>query len=691
MKNSYRNYMLNISKIVFSLFLALIALNPVFAQNKGFDLESFDYDKEKYKEAKAYLSNGYDAFDREYYYEAFDWFKLANELNPDNADLNYDMGVCRINSSDRFLCLEYFERAFQLNRLVSKDIHYMLARGLHLNMQFDQAINEYKAHLGILENEELTEQKTDIEKYIYECKVGKEMVKAPANSFVDNVGDVINTKYHEHSPLISADESMLIFTSTQDNGRKKDRESHSDEDIYMSFRENKEWIHPINIGAPVNTQFNDATVGLSPDGQKLLIYNGNRGGGDIQYCLMEGDTWNYPKSFTSHINSDFKESSACYSPDGNQLYFVSDRPGGFGGKDIYVSRKNAKGKWGEAKNLGDFVNSEYDEETVFIHPDGRKLYYSSGGHNSMGGFDIFVSYLNDNNSWSVPENMGFPVNSPDDDLCFVISANGRHGYFSSVRGDSYGGLDIFRTTFLGPEKPLTFCNEDNLIAVRSNPISEQAIEESVELKTIRLTIVKGLVLDAFSKEPVFANIDIVDNNTGEVIFTSQTNSATGKFLVTLPSGKNYALTVKADEYLFHSENFNIPQATEYQEIEKKIDLNNLKKDAKIVLNNVFYETGSATLKPTSYAELGRLTKLLNDHPKLHIEISGHTDNVGSKTTNQKLSESRAKSVVEFLISEGIESLRLEYKGYAFDQPLADNSTKEGRSRNRRVEFKVINN
>lgn len=669
------------------VFLAKITI----AQNVPFELQSFDYDKDKYKRAKSYLKDGDNAFDRGYYTEALDYYLKANEINPNNDELNYYIGICYLNTTNRYLCLKYFKKAFELNRAISKDIHLMLARGLHLNTKFEDAINEYKAHLGRLSPREMGEEKSIIEKYIKECEVGKELVKKSSNALVDNIGKVINTKYHEHSPLISADESMLIFTSTRDNGRDNIEGGQYDEDIYISYKSGKSWSSPINIGEPTNTKHNDATVGLSPDGQKMLIYNGNKGNGDIEICLLNGTEWDYPKNVPGDINTSYKESSACFSPDGNRLFFISDRPGGFGGKDIYVAYKSENGKWEEVTNLGGVINSEYDEETVFLHPDERRLYFSSKGHNTSGGYDIFVSYLGDDNRWSKPENLGYPINSPDDDLCFVVSANGRHGYFSSIREDSEGGLDIFRATFIQANKPLISCNEDNLIAVRVNPIGEQIMEESVEIKTIRLTIVKGLVVDAFTREPVAAQIDIVDNNTGKVIFVSKTNSTTGKFLVTLPSGKNYGLTVKADDYLFHSENFNIPQASEYQEIEKEIELKNLKKDAKIVLNNVFFETGSAKLKPISYAELGRLTKLLNDNPKLKIEISGHTDNQGSHSTNQRLSEARAKSVVDFLVLEGVEQGRLQYRGYAFDEPIADNSTAEGRARNRRVEFKVIEN
>jgi outer membrane protein OmpA-like peptidoglycan-associated protein len=466
-------------------------------------------------------------------------------------------------------------------------------------------------------------------------------------------------------------------------------DGHYDEDIYLITRTGKLWNELYTLGEPINTQYNDATVGLSPDGQKLLIFNGNRGDGDIEECLLDGDAWNYPKAFPKTINSDYRETAACYSSDGKVLYFISDRPGGFGGSDIYYSRLNSKGKWDEAQNMGSVINSAYNEETVFMHPDGRTLYFSSEGHSSMGGFDIFVTHLEDNGQWSLPMNMGYPINSPDDDLCFVISANGKHGYCSSVRKDGLGGYDIYKTTFLGPEKPPIITSEDNLIAVRTNPLPNIAIKESVAIKTIRLTIVKGIVKDGFTNDPIAAEIEIVDNEKNEVIYTSNTNSSTGRFLVSLPSGKNYGLAVKAEDYLFHSENFNIPTATQYQELEKEIVLHNVKKDAKIVLKNVFFETGSAKLKPTSYAELGRLSKLLEDHPKINIEISGHTDNKGSYAANKKLSQNRAKAVVDFLIQLGIKDTRLSYVGHAYDFPVADNATEDGRQQNRRVEFKVL--
>lgn len=677
-------------KRLYIIALTIICSTSAFCQDIPFDKTYFPTQKDAFKQANMNFKDGESYYSKGYYYEALQYYLEAQRFNPNYSTLNYRIGVCYMNLPMKFKSLDYFEKAYQLRRDVADDIHFMLARGYHLNSQFDKAIGEYKAHLALLSPVEAPEMKPKLEKYIAECEVGKSLVEDPARCFVDNAGSVINSRDNDHSPLISADESMMIFTSTRNNGRPANMfDGQCDEDIYVTYNTAKNWGVPTPIGEPINTSFDDATVGLFPDGQQLLIYNGRKGNGDIEVCRLNGTKWEYPKAMPKPINSDSRETSACFSPDGRRIYFVSDRPGGYGGSDIYVCTRTVKDKWGEAVNLGPVVNSQYDEEAVFMHPDGRTLYFSSKGHNTMGGYDIFMTRMDDNGNWSEPVNMGYPINSPDNDLCFVISANGRHGYCSSVRPEGSGGLDIYRVTFLGPEKPYTLSGEDNLISARSQPVSDMVMEASVELVTIRLTIVKGTVRDAVSNEPVSANIDIIDNEKNEVIFTSQTNSATGKFLVSLPSGKNYGLAVKADNYLFHSENFDIPGATEYQEIEKDIALNNIKKDVKIILKNVFFETGSANLKPTSYAELGRLIKLMGDFPAMRIEISGHTDNQGSKATNQRLSEARAKAVVDFMVSEGIDASRLEYKGYAFDQPVADNSTKEGRAMNRRVEFKVL--
>ena len=674
--------------------LFIITSTNLFAQkNVEFDKDNFRSNKEGFKRAYNNFKDGNKYFEDGKYLLALEVYLKANHFNSNNATLNYRIGVCYLKSVQKTKSLNFLKKAYALNRNVDPELDLMLGRSYHLNSQFDKAIEEYKTYRNSLSFNELQKKAAVIDKYIDECKNGKELIKKPVRVFIDNLGKIVNSPYSDHSPVISADEETMYFTSTRENsvGGKKDvYDQEYDEDIYVTRNHNGKWSNPHNMRDPLNTSKDDATVGLSSDGQQLLTFNGRKNGGDIQISYLSGVTWSSPKSFSKAINTPYHESSACFSSDASIVYFVCDKPNdNYGGSDIFYCKKGRNDKWGDAINIGPVINTKYDEEGVYMHPDGRTMYFSSKGHNSMGGFDIFKTTMDEKGNWSEPINIGYPINTPDNDLSFVLAGSGKHGYYSSEREGGFGRSDIYMVTFLGPEKPLVQSNEDNLIASIANPITETVVESTVEIKKIRLTIVKGTVKDAITLKPISAKIEIVDNDKNEVVLNYTTNSESGKFLVSLPSGKNYGMTVKATDYLFHSENFNIPQATAYQEINKDILLNNIKKDAKIILKNVFFDAGKSTLRPTSYAELGRLTKLLNDIPTLRIEISGHTDNTGSLQTNKKLSESRAKSVVDFIVSEGIDKSRLEYKGYAYFQPIATNDTEEGRQENRRVEFKIL--
>src|SRR5690554_6311239 len=307
----------------------------------------------------------------------------------------------------------------------------------------------------------------------------------------------------------------------------------------------------------------------------------------------------------------------------------------------------------------------------------------------MGGYDIYYSEKDDMGKWTEPVNIGYPVNTPEDDVFFTVAGNARYAYYSSSREGGYGLQDIYKITFLGPEKMMVMGAEDILIASSNATISQKVKQEVVEVKKVRLTIMKGTITDAISTAPVEASIEIVDNEKNELISTISSNAATGKYLVSLPSGKDYGIAVKAQGYLFYSENINIPDATDYQEVTKDIVLSKVGIGSKIVLKNIFFDYGKETLRPTSLPELDRLVALLNSYPSMTIEIGGHTDNHGSLKFNTDLSEARAKSVVDYLVDKGISKSRLTYKGYAYLQPIATNDTEEGRQENRRVEFKVI--
>lgn len=688
--------MKNYKYIIVVAILLFILIN-LHAQEVIIKREDFAT-KDDYKIAKEYLSKAeeYYALGRGGMKSALDFYLKVHQYIPNHAMLNYKIGSSYLHSIQKNKCLDYFKKAYSLNPTIQPDIVWLLATGYHLNADFDKAIEFYTKYRNQLSPGDLQKKRKEIEKRIQECNNGKELIKNPIRVFIDNLGPNINTIYPEYSPLISADESMLLFTSRRPDtygGGSDPDDNLFFEDIYVSYNDGNGWSVAKNIGKPLNTKNNDATVGLSPDGTQLFTFNGKVNNGDIYVSKLKGAEWTSPDDGTlkKYINTEFHETSASFSFDGKTMYFVSDREGGFGGHDIWVSQwEKEKERWGQPRNLGSVINSEYDEEGVFMHPDGRTLYFSSRGHFNMGGFDVFKSTMNDDGTWTKPENIGYPVNTPDDDLFFVMSGSGKHGYYSSSNDNGYGDYDLYVITFRGPEKPPVLHNEDNLLA-NVAPVGESVVAEKVEIKTMRLTILKGTIKDAMNNNPVEAQIEIVDNTKNEVISVSSSNSVTGKYLVSLPSGRNYGIAVKAEGYLFHSENFDIPAATGYQEIIKDILLNKLAVGQKVVLRNIFFDYGKSTLRTESYAELDRLVKLLNDLPKLKIEISGHTDNKSSLQFNQKLSEARAKAVVDYLIGKGISSSRLEYKGYAFLQPIATNDTEEGRQQNRRVEFKVLEN
>jgi outer membrane protein OmpA-like peptidoglycan-associated protein/tetratricopeptide (TPR) repeat protein len=678
---------------ILSLFFVALGFSSN-AQNVEFDKDNFKEKKEELKEAKAQLKQGDEIYSNGIYAykDALPFYLKANQFNPNNALLNYKIGVCYLYSTTKNKALSYLEKAKSLNPTVDADLSYYLGRAYHLEMQWDKAASEYTKFQTANSNNGDPELMREVGRHLKACISGKELSTKPIRVFVDNLGPNVNSAFSDYGPFITADESLLIFTSRRPGttgGGMDAGDNNYMEDIYICERDSKgEWTAAKNMGEPVNSKDHDANSGLSADGQKFLIYIGTNEG-DLYECVLEGNTWSKPIPLKT-INTKYKESSACYSPDGNKLIFVSNREGGQGDRDIYLSIKDKDGKWGKPVNLGPVINTPYGEESVYLHPDGKTLYFSSQGHNSIGGYDIFKSVYDETTKmWSKPENMGYPLNTADDDVFFVLSANGRHGYYSSFNAGGLGEKDLYKVTFLGPEKEMIVLNEDNLLASIADPIKERVVAPVVEVAEARLTILKGTITDAFTKKPLEAEIDIIDNTHNQVIATFKSNSATGRYLVSLPAGKNYGIAVKKKDYLFHSENFDIPNDAAFQEVTKDVELKSLKVGTKIVLRNIFFDFDKATLRPESTNELERLLSLMNEFPSLKIEISGHTDNVGNDDYNKSLSNNRAKAVVDYLISKGIKADRMIWKGYGEEQPMAPNDTKENRQLNRRTEFKVL--
>lgn len=678
-----------------SLILVFMLLTlSIWAQNIDFERKNFPKDQHKnLKKVISWISDG-DGFYKEglqaTYLHALKYYLPAYQFNPNNALLNFKIGVCYLNTGQGTTALPYLKTAYALLPGIDSDILMYLAEAHHYALNTDEAEALFRQYLEGLRSGKDEDRIQYVNRQILACQISKQLIQNPIRVFIDNVGPGINTHWPEYSPVINADESVLFFTSSRDNttgGQRSKVDLQYFEDIYYSTMDNKEWSKAINPGSPLNTGDHDAVVGLSNDGNTLFLYKGENGG-DLYYSNLKGDVWTKPRPLPGQVNTKSQEASASFSPDENVLYFTSDRKGGYGGSDIYLCRRSAKGKWGDVENLGPVINTPFDEQGVFMHPDGKTLYFSSRGHNSMGGYDIFYAVRHDS-GWSKPVNIGFPVNTPDDDMFLVLTANARYGYYASARPGGMGDKDIYRITFLGPEKPVINDVEDQLLAGRIMPIRKISMEPEVALPENRLTLLRGYTLDAKSRQPIAAALELTDNETAELLSTFASNAKTGKFLIALPSGKNYGLAVTSPSYLFYSENFDIPAAKGYQEVNKEILLSKLEVGESIVLRNIFFDFDKASLRPQSRAELDRLAGLMKENNKMKVEISGHTDNIGQAAYNQKLSEARAKAVVDYLIEKGTASDRMEFKGYGFDRPIDTNETDEGRQMNRRTEFKVL--
>lgn len=675
--------------LVFMLFSVRIAAQEdVVIKEKEFKTEV----KDGYKKAIKNIEDGnanYELKSPQAYKLALECYLDAYKYNQKNPELNYKIGVCYLNSQEKTKAYSFLKDAYDRKPLVATDVKWQLGRAMHYKSMFAEAFKLFTDYKKSLPAPELSKMRKAIDKQIEECNNGLNNINNFGYVKIEDIAS-INSSYPDYSPLITADESMMVFTSRRQNttgGKKDEGDNEYFEDIYISYNKDGKWTAPQNIGSPLNTPDHDATVGLSADGQQQFLFF-NR---DIYVSRLEGDKWSKPVPLPPTINNSLEiETSACFSPDGNTIYFVRGKSleASKNNRDIYMSHKDKAGKWGVAQKLPTQINTPYDEEGVFMHPDGKTLYFSSKGHNTIGGYDVFMSVLQNNNTWSAAVNLGPPINTPDDDVFFVMSADGRHGYISAIRENTVGSYDIYKINFVDEE--LLAQEEER----RKKKLADTTKTTVVENKVIsqidkKLTLVKGTIIDAKTNLPIEAEIEIVDNEKNEVVTTTRSNKKTGNYLVTLPSGKNYGMAIKSDGYLFYSENFDLAEDADFKEVAMNIPMVNISQDATIVLNNVFFDFDKSILKSQSYPELARIIKLMKDYKNMKVEISGHTDSKGDFNYNQKLSEGRAKAVVDYLVSLGVAADRMQSKGYSFSKPIATNDTDDGRARNRRVEFKIL--
>ena len=694
------NKMKNIALLVVGIFFS----QSTFAQNIEFRNSNFKLDKEGLKLAKEnikFADNFRDnaiiemlaMHDAELLYsQAVFYYQKAQSFNPNNAELNYKIGSCMLFTNNKENAFSYLKKAASLSNDFPNDFLFYKGMCLQLDGEFGNAIEQFELFRNSAKKKELELFEMLAKKYIKECNSSVDVLSQTHRIWVDNLS--LNTEYDDWSPCLSADGDLLLFTSNRPNENLANDIGTYDQDIYYSNKKNRKFtsIFPLS---ELNSISDDVSGGLSYDGQRLLIFKEEDGNTDVYESELNGKYWgevNRKMGKKSRGgNTDKNETFASFDPPDIKVYYITDG-GHSGNKNIYFSgvMNRERNIWGKGQSAG-VVNTKFQEGSVYIHPDGKTMYFSSKGHNTLGGYDIFVSYVDDLGHWGKPINLGYPINTPYDDLFYSATASGRYAFIASNRAGGKGGLDIYKVTYWGSDKPMTADFEDQLMASIASPVSDNSVAEPITVEEKSLTVFKGKILDAITKNSIAANIEITINSTGEVYTTLKSNSSTGKFLLSLPAGKNYGISVAAEGYLFHSENFDLPKGDGFNLVNKDIELKNIKVGSNITLRNVFFNSGKWDIKSDSYAELDRLVALLSDIPSLKIEISGHTDNVGSVSFNELLSQRRADAVVNYLAGKGVDKKRLSAKGYGQSKPVDSNNTAEGRALNRRTEFEIIEN
>ena len=558
------------------------------------------------------------------------------------------------------------ETALKIDPEKNIKLYYLLGKAYYRSGKYENACGAYQNYLKRTATNAPLSLKAS--QSIDKCREAINLENHPVPFHLINLGDNINSDDDEYWPSLTVDGKTLIFTRLV--GRKSaslKQNAMVQEDFYRSNLIDGSW-QPSTPFTSINTIYNEGAQTISSDG-KLLFFTActrsdGRGSCDIYFSRSKDGIWSAPKNAGDPVNSPSWEAQPSISANGETLYFVSNRGGGKGGMDIW--KCNLKGFsdsgnviWGKPVNLGDSINTPGNEMSPFIHADGKTLYFASDYWPGLGGFDIFYTKLKNDSLWSTPKNIGFPINSYKDEQGLIVDAAGKNAYYSSNRPGSKR-MDIYSFALYEEARP--------------TPVS----------------YIKGKIVDENTSEPLCAKIELTDLENKKSVIRAESCGEIGEFLMCLPLGKEYAFNVSREGYLFYSDNFQLKEKKEIIDpYILEIKMKRIEVGGTVVLRNVFFESGSYGLLPESIVELQKLIEFMNMNKTVVIEIEGHTDNVGSEQMNQKLSESRAKEVFNYLVNNGIDKKRILFKGYGFAKPVSSNDTPEGRALNRRTEFVIV--
>lgn len=501
------------------------------------------------------------------YSEALPLYLQAVEAGDNSNTTSYNIAKCYygdVNINQRILSIPYFEKVIKggLDPL-PRNFYLDIGDVYHENVQVDKAMEMYELHKKQIDSRDARSLR-EIDRRLEIAHNALAMLSQAIEVDIQPMTGSVNTEYTEYNPVVSADESVIAFTGLRPNTGKTRPGDKFIEDIYVSYNLTGAWSIPEKIA--INSNYNIGTAGISADGQTMLIFIGGANNtGNLYVIQKQGNEWSKPTSLGSAINSNFLESTASITPDGSTIYLASNRKDGYGGFDIYKSIKKEDGTWGKPENLGPRVNSKYDEDAPFIHPDQRSLFFTSNGHNTMGGRDIFKTEIV-NGQWMKPINMRYPINTTSNDNYFTLTADGRRGYFSSDRKGGKGGQDVY--VFDMPE----------------------------DAGSIALTMIKGKILDAETKKPLPTKIFIIDNDTKRKLdHVYHPNSETGNYLIIVPPNKNYDMIIESEGFLPYTLNIDIPNQTYFYQLYQQIFLKTIRQFDVVVgqeveVKNAFYDT-----------------------------------------------------------------------------------------------------
>ena len=686
-------YFLNSLIVIFLLSsLVLNAQTDVSVKRKDFKT-----DKPGFGEAWKHVANG-DAYYGEkgiWYNEAYNEYLQALVYNSTNAELNYKTGVSALFSDKKEEAAGFFLKAIELNKDVTEDVLLLAGRSLQYSGRFSDAIEKFTSYLS----SPLKKSQKNIllaRECIQECNSAVIVTKDTLRILIENTGPNINSDADDYSEVLTTDGKTMYFASRRQIPKAGNRhpDSKFDENIFVSHLINGSWGPASPAGKELTTKYCESPLFINSTGDMLYVYTGYSNNGDIKVSLNKKGVWKAPKTVPYPINTRGSETSFSISPSGNEIYFVSDHgKNSIGGKDIYFIKKLSDRKWSKPMNAGSIINTIYDEESVRFSRTGDTLWFSSRGHNSIGGFDIFYSIRNKSGAWDTVKNLGYPVNTPWDELFYHPSpVDDSSFYFVSNRSGGLGGSDIYHGQILPPKKivlPPVAPKPDTVIIRDTVLIVKEVAPPPPVIQQEQPVFLTGKIKDSDSGEPVLAKVDVKDISSGEVVGTIASSDVDGSYRVKLPAKKSYMIDLRATGFLSEVRRIDVPDNWSKDVYNFNIELIKVKVGKKVVLNNILFETGKSILTQSSYTELERLFNIMTENAMMKIEISGHTDKTGSEPLNFKLSQDRAKAVVEYLVKKGINQSRIEFRGYGSLQPISDNATSGGRAKNRRVEFKIL--